>query len=178
MVPGPAISELGALGIQIQIEKGKITIKDSKIVAKEGEKISQGAADLMSKLDIKPFSIGFLPLCAFDIKENKFYAEIKVDKEGALENLKSCFGKSLAFAVKISYTTRDTIKFLIGKANSHKKALEKLKPIEKEEEKPTEEIEEKKESDTSEEKTDSLNSSDSSKDSEIKTPEINSGEEK
>ena len=27
LVPGPAISELGALGIQIQIEKGKINIK-------------------------------------------------------------------------------------------------------------------------------------------------------
>ncbi|MCK4553129.1 50S ribosomal protein L10, partial [Candidatus Pacearchaeota archaeon] len=60
LVPGPAVSELGALGIQIKIEKGKIHIKNAKVIAKQGEKISQGAAALMSKLDIKPFSIGFI----------------------------------------------------------------------------------------------------------------------
>ena len=180
LVPGPAISELGALGIQIQIEKGKITIKENKIIAKEGEKISQGAANLMSKLDIKPFSIGFIPICAADTQENKFYAEIKIDKEGTLENLKSSFGKALAFAVEINYITDDTIKFLIGKANTQANALEKLKLVEK-----------VKTSDTSD--TDSLNSSDlpnngssdtdsSKKDSENKTetqtPEENKTEEK
>ena len=66
LVPGPAISELGSLGIQIQIENGKINIKEEKVIAKEGSKISQGAADIMAKLDIKPFSIGFIPLSGFD----------------------------------------------------------------------------------------------------------------
>ena len=71
LVPGPAISELGALGIQIQIHGGKIEIKEPKIVAKKDAKISERAADLMAKLDIKPFSIGFVPLAAFDTKEKK-----------------------------------------------------------------------------------------------------------
>src|SRR4030042_5786598 len=47
LVPGPAISELGALGIQIQIDKGKINIKEPKIIAHKGTKISTGAADIM-----------------------------------------------------------------------------------------------------------------------------------
>jgi len=72
LIPGPAISELGALGIQIQIEKGKIHIKEAKVIAKQGAKISQGAADLMGKLDIKPFSVGFIPLCSFDTKERNY----------------------------------------------------------------------------------------------------------
>lgn len=126
LVPGPAISELGALGIQIQIEKGKITIREPKIIVKKGKKISAGAAGIMSKLDIKPFSIGFVPLSAFDTKEGKLYLDIKIDREGNLKDLKNSFAKALAFAVKIGYISDDTIRLLIGKAGMHEKALEKI----------------------------------------------------
>ena len=130
LIPGPAISELGALGIKIQIEKGKITIKEPKVIAKEGEKISRGAAELMSKLDIKPFSVGFIPLCAFDNEEGKFYAELNIDPEGTVKELKTAYGKALPFAVEIGYSSEDTIKFLIGKAGLHEKVLENLEPAE------------------------------------------------
>lgn len=123
LVPGPVISELGALGIQIQIEKGKILIKEPKIIAKKGEKISQGAADLMSKLDIKPFSIGFIPLSAFDTKEEKLYQEIKIDREKTIEDLKYAYGKALPFAIQIGYICSETIKLLIQKAGRNEKAL-------------------------------------------------------
>ena len=144
LVPGPAISELGAVGIQIQIEKGKINIKESKVIAKQGEKISSAAAEIMSKLDIKPFSIGFVPLCAFDNQEGRLYLDIKIDKEGTLEELKSAFGKGLSFAVEIGYVCEDTIKLLIGKASRYEKALENLSKEEKVE-KPKEEVAEEKE---------------------------------
>ena len=128
LVPGPAISELGALGIQIQIKEGKIEIKQAKIVAKKGEKISQGAANLMGKLDIKPFSIGFTPLIALDNEKGVLYTEIKIDIEATIEDLKNSFGKALAFAVSRAYTNEDTIKFLLVKALSHEMALGKLTP--------------------------------------------------
>jgi len=128
LVPGPAISELGALGIQIQIKNGKIDIKASKIIVKEGGEISQGAADIMSKLNIKPFSIGFSPLAALDNEEGKLYTNININKEETIEELKFAFGKALPFAVSINYTAEDTIKFLLSKALSHEKALEKLTP--------------------------------------------------
>lgn len=126
LVPGPAISELGALGIEIQIEKGKINIKKPKIIVKKGEKISASAAEVMNKLDIKPFSMGFVPLSAFDTQERKLYLNINIDREGTLEKLKSDFSKALTFAVGIEYLTEDTIKFLIGKAGTHERVLEKF----------------------------------------------------
>lgn len=144
LVPGPAISELGALGIQIQIEKGKIHIKEAKVIAKQGAKISQGAADLMSKLDIKPFTVGFTPVAAFDKKDGKVYTEIQIDKEATLDELKIAFGKSLAFAVEIGYPNKETIGFLLGKGGVQGKALEKFVGEHKEE-KPEEKIEEVKE---------------------------------
>lgn len=124
LVPGPAITELGALGIQIQIEKGKIHIKQSKIIVKKGEKISSNASEVMNKLDIKPFNIGFIPLAAFDTKENKIYLDIKIDQEATLRDLKESFAKALAFAVEIEYISEDTIKLLIQKAGRHEAALD------------------------------------------------------
>lgn len=126
LIPGPAISELGALGIKIQIEKGKIMIKEPKVIVKEGEKISQAAAELMNKLGIKPFSIGFIPLVAFDAEERKLYLEIKIDREGTLKELKDSFSKALGFAVGISYISHDTIRFLIQKAAMQDRAMEKF----------------------------------------------------
>jgi len=126
LIPGPAVSELGSLGIQIQIEKGKIHIKKSKIIVKEGEEISANAADVMNKLDIKPFSIGFIPVCAFDNQEKKLYVDINIDREGTVKELKSSYSRALPFAVEIGYITDGTIRFLIGKAGMHEKALGKL----------------------------------------------------
>jgi large subunit ribosomal protein L10 len=126
LVPGPAISELGALGIPIMIDKGKISIKEAKIIAKSGEKISKSAVEIMNKLDIKPFKVGFVPLAAFDIKTKELYLEIKLDKEGTLKDLREGFGKALAFAVAIGYASKDTISFLIRKAVANESAMEKL----------------------------------------------------
>jgi large subunit ribosomal protein L10 len=126
LVPGPAISELGALGIQIQIENGKITIKTPKIVAKKGTKITQSAADMMSKLDIKPFTIGFIPVAAFDNESKIFYPNIEINPDETLDNLKEAFGRALPFAVQIGYTTPETITFLIGKAGRQELVIEKL----------------------------------------------------
>jgi large subunit ribosomal protein L10 len=126
LVPGPAISELGALGIQIQIDKGKISIKEPKILVRKGEKISSGAAGIMSKLDIKPFSISLIPLAGYDAIEKKIYLNIKIDREKTIEELKKAFGKALPFAVSIGYVSKDTIGFLIGKAGMQEKAIEKL----------------------------------------------------
>ncbi len=126
LVPGPAISELGAVGLQVRVEKGKLTIKESRVIVKEGEKIKPNVAAIMSKLDIKPFSIGFTPICAFDSEEKKFYSEIKIDKEKTIEELKEAFGKALPFAVEIGYISKDTITFMIGKAGAQANKINRI----------------------------------------------------
>ncbi|MFH1889415.1 MAG: 50S ribosomal protein L10 [Nanoarchaeota archaeon] len=160
LLPGPAISELGAVGIQIQIDKGKISIKAEKTIVKKGEKISSAAADVMNKLNIKPFSIGFIPVAAFDAETGKIYLDIKIDREKTLEELKQAFGKALPFAVAIAYANEDTIKFLLVKAAANEKALEKFakksaEPENKEEikEESTEDVKEGPKSEPVEEKT-------------------------
>lgn len=126
LVPGPAISELGALGIQIQIQGGKIEIKAPKVITKSGDKISEAAAAMLSKLGILPFKIGFTPISSYDSNEKKVYTEIKIDEEEATNELKDLFKKALAFAVSIGYFNSETIPHLIRKAGSHERRLIKV----------------------------------------------------
>lgn len=133
LVPGPAISELGSVGLQVQVEGGKLSIKANKVIVEKGKVISQKAADVMSKLDVKPFSIGFIPLCAYDGKDKKFYAEINIDTEGTLNDLKYAFGKALPFAVEIGYITQDTIKVMIVKAGRQANKINRIMTGEPEE---------------------------------------------
>ncbi|MBU3912850.1 MAG: 50S ribosomal protein L10 [Nanoarchaeota archaeon] len=123
LVPGPVISELGALGLKIAIENGKISIKEKKIIVRTGNAINDAAAGLMSKLDIKPFSVSFEPIAAYDATEHRVYTGIKIDKEESLEELKEAFSRALAFAVKMAYPCSQTISYLLGKAASHEKAI-------------------------------------------------------
>ena len=142
MVPGPAVSELGALGIKIKIENGKITISEPKIIAKEGEKMKENAVALMNKLDIKPFKIGFVPVCAFDNEKKVLYTKIKIDPEETIEELRFAYGKALPFALEIGYVTQDTVKLMISKAGSEEKRLVRVISGEPEEETPVEETKE------------------------------------
>lgn len=134
MIPGPAISELGNLGIKIAVEEGKIAIKEKKVIVKKGEKISDSAASIMGKLEIRPFKVGLEPIAIYEGKTGKIYTDVKIDKEKAVGDLKIAAAKSLGFAQKIVYYCKETIGYLLGKANSHVKALSQLQPQEKVEE--------------------------------------------
>ena len=126
LVPGPAISELGALGLKIAIEDGKINIRESRAIVKKGEKVSEAAASIMNKLGIKPFAIGFEPIAVYDTNLNKVYVGIRVNKKQTLEELKLAYAKSLGFSQKIEYICGETIGFLLARAQSHEIALEKI----------------------------------------------------
>ena len=141
LVPGPAISELGSLGLQVAVEDGKISIKSDKIVITKGGEINEGAASILQKLNIQPFTVGLEPIAIYDIESEKIYTDVKIDSEEAAENLKSAAGKALGFAQKIVYFCKDTIGYFLAKANANSNALEKLAPAE---EKPEEKKEEAK----------------------------------
>ena len=123
LVPGPAISELGALGIQISVEGGKIAIKKAKVVVKQGETISANAAAMFQKLNIQPFTIGLEPVCVYDVKEEKIYSDIKINPEEVAKELARTASKALGFAQKLGYFCRETISYFLAKANMEGNAL-------------------------------------------------------
>ena len=143
LVPGPAISELGSVGLQIAVENGKISIKAGKVIVKKGEEISENVASILQKLNIQPFTVGLEPVVIYNISDGKIYTDIKINSEETANDLKNAAGKALGFAQKIVYYCKETIGYLLAKANANNQSLGKLAPVE---EKPAEEKSE--ESDT------------------------------
>ena len=134
MVPGPAISELGALGLQVAVENGKIAIKAPKVVITKGQTINENAASIFQKLNIMPFSVGLNINVAYDVASKKIFTELKIDPEGYTEDLKQAAGKALGFAQKIVYICKETIGYFLAKGNAHGNALEKFDVEEKKDE--------------------------------------------
>ncbi len=123
LIPGPAISELSSVGLKVVVEGGKLAIKTGAVVVKKGDKIKDNVASVLGKLKINPMKVGFIPLFAYDLKHDKLYEEIKIDKKGALDELRFALSKAMGFAVNLSYTTKETISYLISRAVMHEKAL-------------------------------------------------------
>ncbi len=126
LVPGPAISELGALGIQITVQDGKIAIKSNKVILKQSQTISEAVASVLQKLEIQPFNVGLEPRLIYDIQEEKIYTNIKIDSEAYTEELKGAAGKALGFAQKIVYYCKETIGYFLAKANAEGDKLENI----------------------------------------------------
>jgi large subunit ribosomal protein L10 len=124
LIPGPDISALSAVGLQPKVEGGKIAIVKEKILCNKGEIISPQKASILAKLNIVPFKIGLEPIAA--CMDGKVYSDIKIDKEVMLKDMEEKYGRSLAFAVGLGYSSSETIGLLLGKAFIEGKAIESL----------------------------------------------------
>ncbi|MBS3072259.1 50S ribosomal protein L10 [Candidatus Pacearchaeota archaeon] len=121
--PGPVIGELGQLGIKTGIEDGKIVIKQDKLVANEGDVLNLKLCGLLTRLNIQPMEIGLNIVAVY---ENGVIFDRKVldiDEKVYISNLKQLHNEAMNLAVKIKYTTKDTIKVMIQKAHREAEAV-------------------------------------------------------
>ena len=156
LVPGPAISELGAVGLQVAVEDGKLSIKKSKVIITKGQTINAGTASILQKLNIMPFTVGLEPIAIYDVETGAIYTDVKVDSEEAKASLASAAGKALGFAQKIVYYAKETIGYLLAKANAEMESISKLESSE------ASTNAESKDSDTEEKKEEGASSEDKS----------------
>jgi len=122
------IADLSKAGLKVGVEKGKIVVKEEKVI-KKGETITSELADVLQKLDIKPIPIGLKVDCGIDLKNKKIYKNVRIDKEKEIERLKRAYSYGLTLAININYLTSKSIVDILKKAylNAYKlnKALEK-----------------------------------------------------
>lgn len=126
LLPGPAISELSAVGLRVAVEGGKLAIKQGAVVAKKGETITEKVAGVLAKLGVEPMKVGLEPLVAYDSVSDKIYVGIKIDKEGTYKELKESIAKALHFAVNLKILNEKTVAFFICKAGLEEKAIQNL----------------------------------------------------
>jgi len=121
--PGPIIGELGQLRIKTGIEDGKVAIKETVTVVKDGEEISPNVASILSRLGIEPMEIG-LDLVAVYEDGSIFTKDVlAIDETEFINKITMATNEALSLALGIAYATADTINTLIQKAYNDAKAV-------------------------------------------------------
>ncbi len=127
--PGPIIGELARVGIIAAVEQGKVTIKKSIVIVKDGEKINKEVADILSKLGIEPMEVGLNVLAIYENGEILTRDILDVDEEAYIKNIKQCARWAINLSVEIGYTSKDNIDILIKRAHLDAEALAKSQNI-------------------------------------------------
>ncbi|WP_457612126.1 50S ribosomal protein L10, partial [Methanocaldococcus sp.] len=122
MPPGPFLSELKRVGIPAAIEKGKIAIKEDKVVVKKGEVVSQEVANVLNKLGIKPVKVGLNILAVYEDGIIYTPETLKVDEEKIKEDIQRAFQNAMNLAFNIAYPAKEVLPLLIQKAYMDAKA--------------------------------------------------------
>ncbi len=79
--PGPIIGELQSAGIPAAIEGGKVVIRETKVVAKEGEVVSQNLAAMLTRLEIFPLELGLILRGTFEDGILMDASKLAIDEE-------------------------------------------------------------------------------------------------
>jgi len=123
--PGPVIGELGALGIKSKVEAGKIKIIEDAIVCKEGEKISEQLAGMLTRLSIFPMEVGLGLVAVFEKGEILDKSVLDIDEEQFDKDLTGAILHALNLSVEVGYITSDNIEVMITKAVSDARGVAK-----------------------------------------------------
>jgi large subunit ribosomal protein L10 len=121
--PGPILGDMQAAGIPAAIDGGKVVIRETKAVAKEGEAVSQKLAAMLTRLEIYPMEVGLDLRAAFEngmiftpdvlaIDEDKYFSDIVLAVQQAFNT-----------SVFAAYPTEENIKTLIAKATTESRNL-------------------------------------------------------
>lgn len=115
--PGPVLSEFKEVNVPTKIDQGTIWVSKDTRVAKVGDVITQKTAALLSKLNIKPIEAGIA--VNFAISDGLVFEEndLKIDLKEYANELITSHCRALSLAVELAYTTSETIRPLLTKAN-------------------------------------------------------------
>jgi large subunit ribosomal protein L10 len=107
--PGPIVGDLQRVGIPAAIEQGKVVIKADKVVVKEGETISKDLAQMLTRLEIYPLTVGLDLQSVFEEGVIYVKADLDIDPQQFLDKMHSGISGALNLAFNINYTTATTI---------------------------------------------------------------------
>ncbi len=115
--PGPIVGDLQKAGIPASIQSGKVKINKTKVVAKEGEPISDDLAKMLTRLEIHPITVG-LDLRIVYEEGNLFEKEtLDIDPQSYFEDIKKASQSAFNLSVNAAYPTSMNIESMIMKAH-------------------------------------------------------------
>jgi large subunit ribosomal protein L10 len=122
-LPGPIISELGAVGLKSGVEDGKVAIKEDAIVAKEGDEITPELAGLLTRLNITPMEIGLNLTASFEDGTIFKKDVLDVDEEQFVADITRLAQESFNLSVEAGYLTKDNVEIVVQKIFRECKAV-------------------------------------------------------
>ncbi len=118
---GPVIGELQQAGVKARIDAGKIVIMEDSPIVKKGEEISEQAAAVMNRLDIKPMEIGLELRAACEDGTTYTREVLHIDEQETLGNLGTAYMKAFNLCMNAGIINKTVIKQMLLKA--HMEAL-------------------------------------------------------
>src|SRR3989475_1415979 len=114
--PGPVVGELQKAGIPAAIERGKVVIRQDKLLVKTGQRIPRDVAQQLARLEIFPPGVG-LDLRGGDGAGTVFRRDaLAVDDTVVRGQIAQAWREALALALTIAYPTKETIRPLLAQA--------------------------------------------------------------
>ncbi|MGC8479212.1 MAG: 50S ribosomal protein L10 [Candidatus Micrarchaeia archaeon] len=114
--PGQAVTELKTAGIDVQIQKGKVTIGKSKTLVKKGEKISLQVSKALKLLDILPFEAKGNVAAIVEGKLLYTPEILKVNKEFISIEIGKIFNSAYLVSLELGIVTEYNVKEFIRRA--------------------------------------------------------------
>jgi large subunit ribosomal protein L10 len=121
--PGPIVGELQGAGIPAGIEGGKVVIRETKTVARQGDVVDAKLASILSRLDIHPVELGLDLRAVYEkgmVYESKLLA---VDEIKYRSDLTLAVQRAFNLSVNSAYPAKATISTLLTKAASQSRNL-------------------------------------------------------
>lgn len=114
--PGPVLAELQKAGIPAAIEKGKIVIREDKLLVKANEPISADVALALQRLEISPFETGLYPNAALESGILFRKEDLKIDLNERIAQIASAHGSAIELALATGFITDETVSIFISRA--------------------------------------------------------------
>ncbi|MFX1505010.1 MAG: 50S ribosomal protein L10 [Promethearchaeota archaeon] len=123
--PGPIIGELGSIGLQTRIEKGKIRISKTAKVLSKNDPVTEAHATVLARLGIQPFKVGLKLNTVLEAGELVDGSILDVDEDQIVSDLQQANLNALILALnpKVVYYSELSIPVLLKTAVSQAIAL-------------------------------------------------------
>jgi len=112
---GPALSELKAAGLNVQIKAGKIAVTKASTVAKAGEKLTTPKVKALQTLGVMPFEVMAKFIVGFDGEYS--YSKELLDMGDTINvDLAGSLSQAVNLSINVGYPTPQNIGLLLGEA--------------------------------------------------------------
>jgi large subunit ribosomal protein L10 len=116
--PGPLLSEFQGAGIPTAVEAGKIAVKETKVVCKAGDKVSQKLAVALNKLGIFPLEVGLILRAAYESGTIYLPDVLHVDETQIFNDIVKAAQEAFNLSVNAAIPTKDSITAILQKAHT------------------------------------------------------------